>query len=136
MSSINSPYDKDERTTIRNLTWTNSSSGTKRCTICFEKTRMIVKQVDGMDVFWCHSCGSTEPVAPGETAADSRYTSRYGTTMPTNSFIISQDKNRKKKGRREGELDADDLALLGSSGAGASKVDERTIYTDSQGGTY
>jgi hypothetical protein len=133
--------NRDDRTKVRDCTFNTaySNTNTKHCLTCIDHPRLMIKEIDGQKKWWCRGCGNSELVEPGSTEnTNSKYQSKYGSTKPSSSFIISKDK---KKEKRPGELSDEDRSDLagffgGSSGEGATLVSEHTTYTDEQGSRY
>jgi hypothetical protein len=130
----------DNRVRISNIAFTGSSSNSRdfpRCTICLEQWRLhIENSPDGKKIGVCkRGCGNTFNLeeARNEETGGKRYVAKYPAV--TKSFILSKDK-KKRKPSELSEEDKSDLAGLSSIGAGARLVEERTTYTDEQGGTY
>ena len=126
-----SPYShmRDDRTKVNNLTNFNTTSEKQFCIIC--QVALRLKEIDGVNKMWCHSCNASLPVdsTTPVTDANSKYTSRYGSTGKSNFFIISQNKKKKSKDEIEKEEARRELGR-----DGVTVLDSREYTYDSQGG--
>jgi len=122
----NSPYrdSKASRSKVNVDTWTNLGTSSKwRCKICFQQTRLQIKEVNNKKQGWCHSCNTTfdiSEVRDVETG-DKKYVAKYGTASgQSRSFILSKDRRKKSTGSINDNLsdeDREDLQNAGFSGA-------------------
>ena len=73
---------------------------------------MILKEIDGQKVYWCHGCGHSEPLQPGNSESG-KYKSKYGSPTKSQSFMVSQPrkatKPRKQIGSVNDQLSQDDV---------------------------
>ena len=99
---------RDDRTKIRNLVFfgRESSRDFPRCPSCLEQWRLeIVNSEDGTKkmgkcVRGCGQLFELETMRNDETGGNMltpKYTSKYGSTGKTHSFIVSKDKKKKRK---------------------------------------
>lgn len=133
-----SPYDarSRNRNKIRIATWNSlgvsdiDGSPKHRCRNCFEQWKMILKEIDGQKVYWCHGCDQSMPAEPSNSeSSNTKYQNKYGTAQgKSNSMIISKDNKKKPRPGQLSELDGDDLNRAFGSSAGVSLINERTDY--------
>lgn len=123
-------YDnmKASRLKINNFTLGFGTSGSsRRCLVCADSPKLILKEQDGKRGLWCKNCGSFEPTDSSTT--NSNFTNKFGSTSKPNSFIISQNRRINIYDQKEAEDKEDIHKLTGSRSVTIKESQEETYDT-------
>lgn len=102
---------KENRNQIKNLVFTNSDdsrSNKKFCPTCIDHIALLLKEIDGRQVYWCHDCGSTFAIdkKPVKNKNLSKFQEKH------TPMIISQHTEKKNPRFDDSQITDEDRADL------------------------